>query len=166
MRLSSVQAVVRELDAAGVRFLIAGGVAVNAHGYQRFTKDLDLVVQLTAGNIRAAFGALARLGYQPQVPITVEQFADGELRGTLTREKGMQVLQFWSDRHRETPIDVFVGEPFPFDEEFARATVKDLGDVGPVRVVSLSSLIKMKERAGRPEDRIDVQYLRMRLEGQ
>lgn len=162
VKLASVQAVVRELDAARVRFLIAGGVAVNAHGYQRFTKDLDLVIQLTPENIRAAFGAFARLGYQPQVPITVEQFADGELRDTLTREKGMQVLQLWSDQHRETPIDVFTSEPFPFDEEFARATVKDLGELGPVRIVSLASLIEMKERAGRLEDQLDLQYLRMR----
>ena len=165
MKLTSVQAVVRELDADGVRFLIAGGVAVNAHGYQRFTKDLDLIVQLATENLRAAFGALARLGYQPQVPITAEQLADGELRRLLIREKGMQVLQFWSDQHRETPVDVFVNEPFPFDEEFARAAVKDLGNAGPVRIVSLPSLIQMKESAGRLEDQIDVQYLRMRLEG-
>lgn len=166
MKLSSVQAIVREFAEAGVRFLVAGGVAVNVYGYQRFTKDLDLVVQLTEENIRAAFSALARLGYRPQVPITVEQFADSDLRSALIREKGMQVLQFWSDQHRETPIDVFVSDPFPFEEEFARASVKDLGDAGPVRVVSLRSLIEMKERAGRPEDRIDVQYLRLRLEDQ
>jgi hypothetical protein len=29
----------------------------------------------------------------------------------------MQVLQFWSDAHRETSVDVFVSEPFAFDEE-------------------------------------------------
>ncbi|MBI4468448.1 MAG: hypothetical protein HY650_03895 [Acidobacteria bacterium] len=31
-------------------------------------------------------------------------------------------------------------------------------------VVSISTLIRMKEAAGRPEDKIDVEYLRMRLE--
>lgn len=166
MKLASVQAVVCELDTARVRFLIAGGVAVNAHGYQRFTKDLDLVIELTPENIRAAFGAFARLGYRPQVPITAEQFADGALRDRLSREKGMQVLQLWSDQHRETPIDVFINEPFPFDDEFARALVKQLGDSGSVRIVSLTSLIAMKERAGRLEDQIDLQYLRMRLADQ
>ena len=28
----------------------------------------------------------------------------------------MRVLQFFSDRHRETTADVFVEEPFPFDK--------------------------------------------------
>ncbi len=33
MKLASFEAIVRSLNAAGVRYLIAGGLAVNAHGY-------------------------------------------------------------------------------------------------------------------------------------
>jgi hypothetical protein len=29
------------LQATGVRYVVVGGVAVNLHGYQRFTKDID-----------------------------------------------------------------------------------------------------------------------------
>jgi hypothetical protein len=39
------------------------------------------------------------------------------------------VLNFWCDRHRDTPVDVFVTEPFNFDEEYGRALVKLLGSV-------------------------------------
>jgi hypothetical protein len=77
----------------------------------------------------------------------------------------MQVLQFWSDAHRETPIDVFVREPFPFEEEYARALVKPLYGEIEVRFVSLVTLIRMKEAVGRAQDRIDVEQLRMKLEG-
>lgn len=45
---------------AGVRYLVAGGLAVNAHGYVRFTADIDLVIALDADNIISAFAALAR----------------------------------------------------------------------------------------------------------
>ena len=164
MKLSSVQAILSALDRAGVRYLIADGLAVNVHGYRRFTKDVDLVVEFTPENVTATFDALATLGFQPRVPLTVEQFANEDLRETLIREKGMKVLQFWSDEHRETPIDLFLQVPFPFDEEYERATVRDFANVGQVRIVSIPALIKMKEEAGRPEDRIDVEYLRMRLE--
>lgn len=34
------------LQATGVRYVVVGGVAVNLHGYQRFTKDIDLVIEL------------------------------------------------------------------------------------------------------------------------
>ncbi len=51
MNLSSFDALVTALAASGVRYLIAGGLAVNAHGYLRFTKDVDVVVRLVPDNI-------------------------------------------------------------------------------------------------------------------
>lgn len=164
VKLTSVQAVFQALDKAGVRFLVVGGLAVNAHGYRRFTDDVDLVIQLNPDNVAAAFDALAHVGYGPRVPITAAQFGDRDLRETLMREKGMQVLQFWSDSHRETSIDVFVSEPFDFETEYRRAVVKELAGVGPIHFVTIPTLIAMKELAGRPEDRIDIEYLRQLLD--
>lgn len=164
MKLASFEVLVTAFDRAGVRYLVAGGLAVNAHGYLRFTKDVDVVVQLVPENIAAAFRALASLGYRPSVPISATQFADPAMREQWIREKGMQVLQFWSDEHRETPLDLFVQEPFPFEEEYPRALVKPLGTI-PVRFVSIATLVRMKEAAGREQDRIDIEYLRMRQKG-
>lgn len=163
MKLASFEALVAAFENAGVRYLVAGGLAVNAYGYLRFTKDVDFVVQLIPENIERAFAALGKLGYRPMVPITAEQFADAGQREGWIRDKGMQVLQFWSDAHRETPVDMFVREPFVFDEEYQRALVKPLGSIA-VRFVSIAALIRMKEEAGRPQDRIDIDYLRMSLE--
>jgi hypothetical protein len=150
--------------AAGVRYLVAEGLAVNAHGYLRFTKDVDFVVQWVPDNIERAFAALNGLGYRPTVPITAPQFADAVLRESWIRDKGMQVLQFWSDEHVETPVDLFVREPFAFEEEYRRALVKPLYGSIDVRFVSIPTLIRMKEEAGRPQDRIDIEYLRLRLQ--
>ena len=52
MKLASFDALVSALQQAGVRYLIAGGLAVNAHGYLRFTKDVDVdvVVRLVPDN--------------------------------------------------------------------------------------------------------------------
>lgn len=159
MMLGSFDLLVRALNDAGVRYLVAGGLAVNAHGYLRFTRDIDLVLQLAPDNILSAFAALETLGYKPLVPVRAGEFADAATRGQWIRDKGMTVLNFWSESHRDTPIDVFVTEPFPFDEEYARALVKPLGSI-PVRFVSIPSLIRMKEIAGRQQDRIDIEYLR------
>jgi Uncharacterised nucleotidyltransferase len=163
MRLASFEAIARALEGAGVRYLVAGGLAVNAHGYLRFTKDVDLVVQLDPENLRRALSALKSLGYRPAIPVTVEQFADATQREQWLREKGMQVFQLWSDAHIETPIDIFVSEPFAFDEEYDRAVVKPLRDDLPVRFVTIPTLIRMKELANRDQDRIDIEHLRMRL---
>lgn len=161
VKLDSVRTVFRALDAAGVRFLVAGGLAVNVHGVHRFTKDIDLVIDLDPDNVLRAFAALGEVGYRPSVPIRPEQMADPEIREALVEEKGMQVLQFWSDQHRETPIDVFVREPFPFAEEYARQVERELPGTSPVRFVSRETLITMKREAGRPRDLADVEDLRL-----
>ena len=163
MRLSSFDALVSALQEANVRYLIAGGLAVNAHGYLRFTRDVDVVVRLHPDNIARAFAALGTLGYRPVVPVSAAQFADAPTRDAWIREKGMQVLQFWSDAHRETPVDMFVQEPFDFEDEYRSSLVKPLGRT-EVRFVTIPTLIRMKEAANRPQDRIDIEYLRKRLE--
>ena len=163
MKLTSFDALVSALQRAGVRYLVAGGLAVNAHGYLRFTKDVDVVVHLVPDNIERAFAVLADLGYRPLVPVTAGQFADAPTREGWIRDKGMQVLQFWSDVHRETPVDMFVQEPFDFEDEDRRSLVKPFGQID-VRFVSIPTLIRMKQLADRPQDRIDIEYLRKRLE--
>jgi len=159
MKLTSFAAIATGLDRERVRYIVVGGLAVNAHGYLRFTKDIDMVVQLVPDNIRRAFSALQGLGYRPSVPIVVQQFADADTRAGWIRDKNMQVLQFWSDAHRETPIDVFVAEPFPFDEEYALALVKPLHGSVAVRFASRPTLIRMKKSVGRAQDLIDVENL-------
>ncbi len=148
MKLGSFDSLVSALHSARVRYLIADGLAVNAHGYLRFTRDIDIVLQLSRENIEAAFAALAGIGYRPIVPISAAEFADAGKRSSWEREKGMTVLNFWSEQHRDMPVDVFVTEPFDFDAEYGRALIKPLGSV-EVRFVSIPSLIRMKEIAAR-----------------
>jgi hypothetical protein len=164
MKLASFEALVAALDNAGVRYLVAGGLAVNAHGYLRFTHDVDLVIQLRPNNIVPAFRALASLGYQPRVPVTAEQFADENQRRQWIAHKGMMVLNFHSDRHRETPLDVFVTEPFDFDSEYEAAPRQEIGPGLFVQFVSIPTLIAMKEVANRPIDADDIQHLRWIME--
>jgi hypothetical protein len=164
VRLRSFEAVIEALEGASVRYLVAGGLAVNAHGYLRFTKDVDLVIQLDSANVRRALDALSTLGYRPAIPVAMQEFADPERRHEWVRDKGMQVFQLWSNDHPETSIDVFVTEPFNFDAEYSAALVKPLREGLPVRFVTVPTLIRMKELAGRPQDLLDIEHLRMRLD--
>jgi hypothetical protein len=164
MRLRALEEVAQTLHDAGVRYLVAGGLAVNAHGYLRLTADIDLVIALDPGNVRAAFDALAKIGYRPNVPIAADQFADAGQRAQWQREKGMQVLNFFSDQHPETSVDLFVYEPFDFAAEYQATLAEELRPRLPVRFVSIPTLIRMKEAAGRPKDQDDIQHLRWLLE--
>ena len=164
MKLAAFEAIVTALRNARVRYLVAGGVAVNAHGYVRLTQDVDLVIQLKPDNIRSAFEALAGLGYRPTVPVTADQFADPAQRARWVREKGMQVLNFHSELHRPFTVDVFVTEPFDFEREYDAAMQGELAPGLTVRFVSIPALIAMKQLANRPRDHDDIEHLKLILE--
>ena len=157
MKLSSFEAITNALHEAGVHFIVVGGLAVNAHGYLRFTNDVDLVVRLARENVIAAFRALEQIDYRPSNPITAEDFANATIREAWRREKGMRVLKLWSDRHRETPIDIFIYEPFDFETEYARAFRDE--EESSTAFVSIPALIAMKREANRMQDRIDIEKL-------
>ena len=161
MKASSAKAIFRALDQRKIKYLVAGGIVVNAYGYLRFTKDIDFVIELAPKNIMAAFAALNIVGYRPNVPITADQFSDPNNRRRWIQEKDMKVLQFWSDEHRETPVDVFIDVPFDFETEQSAATWKELQGIGKVPVVSLPTLVQLKRAANREQDRIDLENLRL-----
>lgn len=148
------------LNAAEVRYLIVGGLAVNAHGYLRATRDLDLVIQLEPANLRRGLECLFEIGYRLAIPVSVEDFADASKREAWRVDKGMIVLKLWSDDHRRTPVDVFVYEPFDFSKEFEKACLNELQPGVFARIVSLEALINMKFVAGRPHDLLDIEELR------
>ena len=164
MKVTSIEAIAAALSGAEVRYLVAGGIAVNAHGYLRMTNDLDIVIHLESDNLRRGWSVLEVLGYHPTIPVTLEEFADRATRERWIREKGMQVLQLWSDQHRETPIDLFVTEPFDFETEYSHAYWGELSPGLAIPFVRLETLIRMKDDVGRPGDLEDVQHLRWILE--
>jgi len=155
---SDFDAIFIALQAAHVRYIVVGGVAVVLHGSPRFTADLDLVVALEDENVRAALAALEGLGYRPRAPVPAQQFADPETRRSWIEDKGLTVFSLWSPEHPATEIDIFVEEPFPFDDAYARAVQADLG-TSTVTVASVADLIALKRRAGRPKDLADISAL-------
>lgn len=154
----SLETLFHAFHEARVRYLVVGGVAVVLHGHPRFTADLDLVLALDAANLRAAVRALDALGYTPRAPVDLEELADPDRRAAWVREKGLVVFSLASPAHPMTEVDVFVEQPFPFEEAHARALWADLGTLR-VPVASLQDLIAMKRRAGRPQDLEDVRHL-------
>ncbi|MGQ0721576.1 MAG: nucleotidyl transferase AbiEii/AbiGii toxin family protein [Candidatus Eiseniibacteriota bacterium] len=153
-----IEEALRALNAAEVRYLVTGGVAVVLHGYLRTTADLDLWVQLEPENLRHATRALGALGYRPRAPVKLDEFADPAKRREWIEEKGLVVFSLWNPS-APLEIDLFVKDPFDFGAAWARAVRAPL-ETTDAMVVALEDLIAMKQRVGRPRDLEDVEALR------
>jgi hypothetical protein len=156
--IGEIEKVIGELNRENVRFLVAGGVAVVLHGYLRTTADLDLVVQLDPDNVLRALRALGSLGYHPRAPVAAEDFADESIRESWVNEKNLQVFSLWSEENPRLEVDLFVREPFDFDDVYARTHEIEL-EATTVRVVPRQILIEMKRASGRPRDLEDIEAL-------
>lgn len=133
------------LAAAGVKFIVVGGVAGNLHGSARVTYDLDLVYSRDSENIRTIARLLSPLspylrGAPPGLPFTWdERTIRGGLNFTLTTTLGDL------DLLGEIAGGGSYEQLLPYTQEINERGLR-------FRCVTLERLIQLKRAAGRPKD--------------
>jgi hypothetical protein len=150
----------RALHERGIEHIVVGGFAVNAHGFIRVTKDLDIVPSPAEGNLQKLAEMLRDLDARildtddftgAEIPADPTRPADLEMGGNfclLTDLGRLDVMQWLSGVDTDDPY----GELNP-------DTVEGSLDGIPVRVCSLEHLRAMKRAAGRPQDLEDLRRL-------
>jgi hypothetical protein len=160
MEKRSVEAIIQSLNDHSVRYLVAGGLAVVAHGHLRFTADVDLILDLEERNTRRALTALSSLGYRPRAPVPLEAFADPAMRMEWIRDKGLTVFSLHSPAHPATEVDLFVEAPLAFDKAYGAAKRFEIAPDVSATFVGYNDLVALKTRAARPLDLDDLEKLR------
>jgi hypothetical protein len=141
------------LKRAEVRFVVIGGLAGRFWGSPTVTSDVDICYEREPGNLRRLAVALLALetrlrGVDEDVPFLL----DAE-----TIQKGLNftfVTTFG-------PLDILgmLAGVGGYDDLERNAVACDLGDGVIVQMCDLDDLIRMKEAAGRPKDRIELEVL-------
>lgn len=150
--------VLEALHDNGVRYVVAGGFAAVMHGCNRFTADLDLIIDLEQGHAETVVRLLTSLGLQPRLPVDPYDFADAATRERWVREKNMRAFTFLDPATPTFAVDLFIDLPERFEALLAKSMVIQFEDF-PVRICSLDDLIRMKRAAGRPQDELDIEAL-------
>jgi predicted nucleotidyltransferase len=140
------------LIGAEVRFVLVGGLAVNAWGYLRGTQDIDVVPDPDRENLTKLDSLLRELGGKVDVG---GRLLDSDAISTFLRT-GDRTLVL-TDLGQ---LDVLQGLPqVPRYEELEKQA-KDIDIDGlKVRVCSLEHLLEMKRASDRPRDRDDLEVL-------
>jgi hypothetical protein len=134
-----------DLDEHGIDYAVIGAVALLAHGYPRFTEDIDLV--MTTEGLQRFHKELIGLGYVPAFP--------GAKKRIRSTTDGVSIEVMTTG---EYPGD---GKPKPVSmpEPVAAST-----EIDGIRFVTLEKLIELKLASGisapdRLKDLADVQEL-------
>lgn len=145
MNLSrDLQEFVASLNAHDVRYLVVGGYAVAAHGHPRYTKDLDVWIELGDDNAERVLAALRDFGFG-ELPLTVDD---------LTRPE--RVIQLGYPPQRIDLLTSLKGVRFADCYEL-RMTLQLDGIA--VNFIDLDNLKKNKLATGRHQDLADVENL-------
>lgn len=152
-----IQGILGELAEGGVEFLVIGGIAVGYHGYVRATKDVDVVPSPEAQNLEKLAAALKHIDAQVE---GADEFGDDELPDPLDPE-ALALGGNWVLHTRLGRLDVmqWIGDEALWEKLSAAAIEDEIGGV-PVKLVGYDDLLALKEQAGRPEDRTDLERLR------
>ncbi len=149
------QSILRAFAEQKLRYLIVGGIAVNLHGYPRFTNDIDILLALDHDNLATMARIMESMGYQQRLPISIQELEDSDKVRTLMKEKGLVAYSFINAQEPQFNIDVLVSESMEF-EKFSVHTMKAEVWGLDVPVVSIDDLITMKQHSDREKDVQDV----------
>lgn len=141
-----------------VAYVVVGGVAIQAHGGQRLTQDLDLVVPYENKNFAALHAALVELDARLLGP-------GGERSAAVPSAGLLASGDLWRLESSHGRVDVMTlpAALGRFEDLHRRAHQVNLGAV-VVPIAARQDLIAMKRAAGRERDLEDVTLLES-LEG-
>ncbi|HJR70568.1 MAG TPA: nucleotidyl transferase AbiEii/AbiGii toxin family protein [Gammaproteobacteria bacterium] len=138
-----VKALARYLDEAGAEYALVGAYAIAAHGFSRFSEDIDILVNPSADNSRRWILALSRLPDRAAAELSAEQdvFADDKRYAIRIND--------------EFTVDVMPTIAGLSWDELRPHVVSLTIDGVPIRVLDLAGLLKTKQ-GPRPKDQMDA----------
>ncbi len=141
-----VKLIARHFAETGVDYALVGGYAMAAHGFNRFTEDIDVLVNPSADNARRWIAALSRLPDHAAAELAADPdvFAADQLHAIRIND--------------EITVDVMPSiAGCSWAEMVPHITTTEVDGVS-IRLVDLAGLLKTKQGL-RPKDQMDAAVL-------
>ncbi len=133
----------------GVRLIMVGGGAVNFHGYQRHSADVDFWIETSEINFKNLVQVFNELGYD------LEDFPEAVKK----QQQNISVKFSPDSLNLELITNFSVSKSF--DEAYEDSIVATSENNFELnwRVLAFEDLITSKVKSGRPKDLLDIQEL-------
>ena len=147
----NVLAFITQASRFKIEMIMVGGTAVNFHGYQRHSADVDFWIESSAENLINLKNALHQLGFDfvdfPEAVYRQEQ----NISIKISPEMELELITTFSLSKT-------------FHEAYKDSEIVELDNNIAYRVISFEDLLENKKRSGRPKDLLDIMELK-RLSG-
>ncbi len=151
--------VFRTLNASGCPYIVIGGIAVVLHGSNRFTPDVNILLDFRHPQAAAALQALNSLGLKPTPQLSSCNIANPAVRADLLAQ-GIQLFKLENAALPNFSADVVVVSVGDFDHLQNQSTVCQAYGLS-FHICGLQDLINMKKALNRPQDQMDVTNLEL-----
>lgn len=148
--------IVDSFEASKLKYALVGGYALALHGIVRATMDVDFVLTLKQSEFENAEAALAKVGLQSRLPIRAQDII--KMRKEYIENRNLIAWSFVDYKNPSRMVDILITKDI---KEFKLEKVSVGGR--KISVVSLQDLLEMKIEAGRPQDLIDIQNIKEKL---
>jgi hypothetical protein len=150
----------RTLQEERVEYLVVGGLAINLHGVERATMDVDLVLAMDEANLKCFLNAATRLKLKPSLPVPIESLCDAKQLDAWVREKHLIAFSLRPPTPNMPTVDIIVRPAVPFERMARNRIEKDVGGVR-LSLASIDDLIALKSGTGRKQDASDIEALKI-----
>ncbi len=135
-----------------LEFAIVGGLAVNLHGANRGTVDIDLIIKFNEKDFKKAQSALEQLGLKPRLPMRASEVF--QFRSEYIEKRNLIAWSFANPHNPAEVVDLLL------THDLTKEQIQHFSFMGEkIPVIDLDGLIKMKKLSGRPQDLADVKAL-------
>jgi hypothetical protein len=148
--------IIDEFDRDHLKYAIVGGYALALHGLVRATVDVDIVLSLKLDDFEKAEALLLKIGLQSRLPIRAQDII--KMRTEYIKNRNLIAWSFVDYKNPARQVDILINQDL-------RKTDTQNVSVGTrkIRVASLKELLKMKTASGRPQDLIDIENIKEKL---
>jgi len=135
---------IQSLNENEVRYLVIGGYAVAFHGHPRYTKDIDVWIEMNPDNAARLVKALDQFGFA-SLGLQAEDFLRPD-----------QIVQLGYPPNRIDLLTTLLG--VDFESCYSSRVQVEIDDVA-VNFIDLENLKKNKKATGRHQDLADLEHL-------
>lgn len=139
-----------------IKYAIVGGYALALHGLVRATVDIDIVLSLKLKDYELAEKALKSIGLTSRLPIRAQDVI--KMREEYIQNRNLIAWSFVDYKDPSRQLDILI------NKDVSAMDIQKISVAGrKINTASLRELLKMKLEAGRPQDLVDVENIKVKL---